>query len=64
MQGLSVLIPAFNEEVKLRESVSEVIKAVQKYGHKYEILIINTAQLKLKLNNTTTKTEYLFKIAN
>jgi hypothetical protein len=30
----------------------------------YEILIINTAHLKLKLNNSTTKTEYLFKIAN
>jgi hypothetical protein len=30
----------------------------------YEILIINTAQLKLKLNNATSKTEYLFKIAN
>jgi hypothetical protein len=30
----------------------------------FEILIINTAQLKLKLNNATTKTEYLFKIAN
>jgi hypothetical protein len=30
----------------------------------FEILLLNSAQLKLKLNNTTTKTEYLFKIAN
>ena len=30
----------------------------------FEILLINTAQLKLKLNNATVKTEYLFKIAN
>lgn len=30
----------------------------------FEILLINAAQLKLKLNNTTAKTEYLFKIAN
>lgn len=30
----------------------------------FEILIINTAQLKLKLNNTTSKIEYLFKKAN
>lgn len=30
----------------------------------FEILLINAAQLKLKLNNATAKTEYLFKIAN
>jgi hypothetical protein len=30
----------------------------------FEILLINTARLKLKLNNATVKTEYLFKIAN
>ena len=30
----------------------------------FEILIINTAKLKLKLNNSTVKTEYLFKIVN
>jgi len=30
----------------------------------FEIILINTAQLKLKLNNATVKTEYLFKIAN
>ena len=30
----------------------------------FEILLINSAQLKLKLNNATAKTEYLFKIAN
>jgi hypothetical protein len=30
----------------------------------FEILLINTAQLKLKLNNSTVKTEYLFKIVN
>ena len=30
----------------------------------FEIMLINTAQLKLKLNNATVKTEYLFKIAN
>jgi hypothetical protein len=30
----------------------------------FEILLINTAQLKLKLNNATVKTEYLFKIVN
>ena len=30
----------------------------------FEILLINTAQLKLKLNNATVKTEYLFKISN
>lgn len=30
----------------------------------FEIMLINTAQLKLKLNNATVKIEYLFKIAN
>ena len=30
----------------------------------FEILLINSARLKLKLNNATVKTEYLFKIAN
>ena len=30
----------------------------------FEILLINAAKLKLKLNNATVKTEYLFKIAN
>jgi hypothetical protein len=30
----------------------------------FEILLINAAQLKLKLNNASIKTEYLFKIAN
>jgi hypothetical protein len=30
----------------------------------FEILLINTSQLKLRLNNSTIKTEYLFKIAN
>ena len=30
----------------------------------FEILLINTARLKLKLNNATVKTEYLFKIDN
>jgi hypothetical protein len=30
----------------------------------FEILLINAAKLKLKLNNATIKTEYLFKIDN
>jgi hypothetical protein len=30
----------------------------------FEILLINAAKLKLKLNNATVKTEYLFKIDN
>ena len=53
-------LPVLNTlKEKIRYSASSKIDSFS-----YEILIINTAQLKLKLNNTTTKTEYLFKIAN
>jgi len=53
-------LPVLNTlKEKIRYSASSKIDSFS-----FEILIINTAQLKLKLNNTTTKTEYLFKIAN
>ena len=53
-------LPALNTlRQKIRYSATSKIDSFS-----YEILIINTAHLKLKLNNSTTKTEYLFKIAN
>lgn len=69
-RNLSVIIPAFNEEKNISDTVKSIIKILPKYSQNYEIIIINdgsndsTGEIAEKLKKDNQRIKVLHNTSN